>query len=85
MRMARSWEAAFVEDLAQQTALAPLHDHVDPGTLLAAKDLHDVGMVEPFTDGPLALEAVKENGIGFHVGMGNFQGDGAVVALVRGP
>ena len=30
------------------------------------------------------LKAVEEDGIGFHVGVGNFEGDGAVVARVGG-
>ncbi len=85
MRMARSWEMrALVQDLAQQAAFAPLHHHVDAGALLAAEDAHHLGMIELFADAGLALEAVEEDGIGFQVGVGNLEGDDAVVAQVGG-
>jgi hypothetical protein len=51
---------------------------------LAAKDAHYLGMVEAFPDSALALETVIENRIGFEVGVGNFEGDNAVVAQVGG-
>ena len=77
-------DAAFVEDLAQQAALAPLHDHVDAGALLAAVDAHDLGVVEFFADAGFALKAVEEDGVGFQVGVGNFEGDDAVIPQVGG-
>ena len=40
-------------------------------------------MAEPLADRPFALKAVEEDGIGFHIGMGNFEGDGAIVVQVR--
>ena len=83
MRMARSWEMlALIQDLAQQAALAPLHHHVDARALFVAKDAHHVGMIEPFADARLALEAIEEDWIGFHVGVRNLEGDGAVVAHI---
>src|SRR5208337_1684513 len=77
-------EPALVENAAQQTALAPLHDHVYAGAFFAAKHTHDIGVVEARTDGGLALEAIGKKRIGFHVGMGNLQGNGAIVAQVGG-
>ena len=41
-------------------------------------------MVQLFADGCFALEAIEEDRIGFHVGMGNFQRDDAIVAHVGG-
>ena len=75
---------ALVENAAQRTALAPLHDHVNAGALFAAEHAHDVGVVETFTDACFALEAIGKERIGFHVGMGNLQGHSAVVAQVGG-
>ena len=76
--------SAQVEDAAQETALAPLHDHVNTRALVAAKDVHDIGMVQPFANGRLALEAVEEDGIGFHVGVGNLERNRASIARVAG-
>jgi len=39
-------------------------------------------MVQFFADASLALEAVGEDGIGFHVRVGDFQGHDTVVANV---
>ena len=41
-------------------------------------------MVESFADAGLALEAIEEDGIGFHIGVGNLQGHHPVVAHIRG-
>ena len=76
--------AAFVEDCAQQRAVAPLHHHVDARPLLSAVDAHDHGMVELLADVRLALEAIEEDGVGFHVRVRNLQGDDAVVARIYG-
>src|ERR1700722_6200920 len=78
------WKAAFVENLAQQAARAPLHNHVNAGVFLSAEDAHDVGMIEAFADVRFALEAVGENGIGFHVGVGDLQGGYAAVSRIGG-
>src|ERR1035437_747174 len=77
-------DSAFGHNLAQQAALAPLHDHVNAGAILSAIDAHHLGVEKLFADGGLALKAVKEDGIGFHVGMGNLEGNHAVVAYVHG-
>ena len=41
-------------------------------------------MIELFADAGLALEAVEEDGVGFHIGMRNLQRHLAAVARVRG-
>ena len=41
-------------------------------------------MVEPLADGGFALEAIEEDGIGFHVGVGNLEGHAAAVARIGG-
>src|SRR5208282_74198 len=58
--------------------------HISARTLFPAVNLHDIGMAEPFADRRLALKAVEEDGIGFHVGVGNFKSYGAIVAQVGG-
>src|ERR1700677_2073699 len=77
-------DAAFIENFAQQTAVAPLHDHVNAGAGFTAKYAHDLGMVELFANGGFALKAVEEDGVGFEVRVWNLKGDGAVVAGVDG-
>ena len=74
----------FIHDLTQQPAVAPLHDHVDAGMFFVAEDAHDLGVVELFTDARFAMEAIGEDGIGFHVGVRDFESDGAVIAHVGG-
>jgi hypothetical protein len=75
-------DGAFIENFAQQAAIAPLHHHINAGALLAAEDAHHFGMVELFADAGFALKTVKEDGIGFQIRMGNFEGNDAVVARV---
>ena len=65
--------AAFGEDVAQQPAFAPLHHHVDARAFLAAVDAHHHGVIQLFADGGFALEAIEEDGVGFHVGVRNLQ------------
>ena len=70
-------KSALVHDLAQQAALAPLHDHVDAGALFAAKDAHDVGVVEPFADAASRLKRSKR------MGSASMSGWGILRATVR--
>ncbi len=77
-------EAAFVEDLAQKAAVAPLHDHVNAGALFAAENAHDHGVVQFFADAGFALKAIEEDGVGFEIGMRNFERDDFVVTEVGG-
>ena len=44
--------------------------------------LHHAGMVQLFADFDLALEAVEEYRVSFHLRMGDLDGDGAPVAHV---
>ncbi len=75
---------ALIQNIAQQPAFAPLHDHVNAGALLIAKNAHHLGMVQFFANSRLPLKAVEEDGVGFQVGMRNLQGDYAVIAQVDG-
>ncbi len=76
--------ALFEHDLAEQAALDPLHDHIDPGAVLVGVETHDVGVVERQADGLLALEAVEEGRVGLHGEVRDFEGDLAAVAEVGG-
>jgi len=77
-------DAAFSEDVAEEAAGDPLHDHVHAGAFLSAEDAHDLGVVKFFADAAFALEPVEEDGIGFEIGVGDFEGDDAVVTGVDG-
>ena len=77
-------DAAFGENLAQQASVAPLHDHVHAGAFLTAEDAHDLGVVKLFANLRFALEAIEEEGIGFKVGVGDFERDDAVISQVGG-
>jgi hypothetical protein len=82
--MVASVNAALVNDAAQQPALAPLHHHVNARALFAAVDAHHPWVVEFFADSRLALEAVGEQRVGLHVGVGNLERHNPVVAQIRG-
>ena len=75
---------AFGEDLAQQSAIAPLHHHVNARALFAAEHAHHHGVIELLANFRFALEAIEENRIGFHVGVWNFQGDDTIVPRIHG-
>jgi len=47
---------AFIKNLAQRAAFAPLHNQVVAGTPFAAQDAHQLRMVQPFADASLALK-----------------------------
>ena len=72
------------QDLAQQPAVDPLHDHVDPVAIFVVIDLHHRRVIELFADGFFALEAVEKQRIGFDFGMRNFEGYHAARIHVRG-
>ncbi len=86
MRMARSRRqlALLVEDLAQQAAFDPLHDHVDLAAVVVGEDLHHAGMVHHLADFFFAAKAVEESGIAFNFGMRNLDGDGAAGIEIGG-
>ncbi|MGA3100880.1 MAG: hypothetical protein ABSD61_03365 [Terracidiphilus sp.] len=73
---------ALIENLAQETAVTPFHDHINAGAAIPSVNLHHVGMAKACADLRFALEAVGEDGIGFHVGMGNLESNGAAVARI---
>ena len=77
--------AAFIQNAAEQAAIAPLHHHVNPRALRFLIDLHHVGVVQPLSDSRLALKAVEEDRIGFKVGVRNLQGNHPIVTDISGP
>ena len=74
----------FVEDLAEQAAVDPLHDHVDAAAIVVGEDFHHAGMVERLADFGFALEAVVEGGIALDFRVGNLYRDLAAVAQISG-
>src|SRR5476649_202239 len=78
------WKFALLaEDLAEQAALDPLHDHVHLAAVLIREHLHDAGVIEVLADGFLAPEPVEENRIGLHLRVGYFDRDFAPVAQIH--
>src|SRR5512135_2592950 len=72
--------SALVESLTQQCAFAPLHDHVDSGPFFTAQHAHDLGVVETLANGSLTLKAIKKDGIGFHIRVGNLESNDLISA-----
>ena len=56
----------LVQDLPQQPAVHPLHDHVNLAAVIVGEDLHHAGMVHVLADLLLALEAVVQKRIALH-------------------
>src|SRR5215475_8487239 len=76
--------ALLFQNLAQQPAVNPLHRHIELTVIEVGKNFHHAGMIEFFAYLLLALEAVVEDRIRFHLGVGNLDGDGLARALVNG-
>ena len=64
-----------IEDLAQQAAIHPLHDHVDLAAVLVGEDFHDAGMVHGFADLFFAAETIEKGRITLHFRVGDLDGD----------
>ena len=73
----------FIQNLAQQAAVHPFQDHVAAAALFIVVYTNNAGVIELLADFLLALEAVKQDRVGFHFLMGNLDRDGAPVARVR--
>jgi len=86
MRMARSGGNLPCSDRTEreQAAFHPLHHHVDAAALGIGEHAHDAGVVHLLADLALAAEAVEQGGVGFHLGMRNFDGHLAAVTQIRG-
>ena len=67
----------LAQDLAQQAPLDPLHHQVDPAAAVLCNDLHHAGMVEFLSNVLFAMEALEENGVALHFGVGDLDGDRA--------
>ncbi len=72
----------FIENLAQQPPLAPLHDHVNAGALFPSEYPHDARMGKLFADSAFTLKAIEEDGVSLQIRMRNLERHGAVVARV---
>ena len=82
--LGRQHSCLLMQNLAQQAALHPLHHHVDPAAVAVRQHFHDAGMIQLFADLGLALEAVEEHRVGFHLRMRDLDGDLAAVAHIGG-
>ena len=82
--MARSWGILPVSDMicAQQFPRHPFHHNVGIVPALVGNHLHDAGVIELFADLLLALEALEEDGVALHLGVGNLDGHGLSGAQV---
>ena len=74
----------LAQHLPEQAAVHPLHHHVELAAVVVGQHLHDAGMVELLADLALALEAVEEHRIGFHLRVRNLDRHLAAVAHVGG-
>ena len=54
----------FMDDVAQQPALHPLHHHVDLAAGVVSQHLHHAGMIQHLADLRFALEALEQHRIG---------------------
>ena len=72
----------LVEDLTQQPAVNPLHDHVDPAAAILGHHLHNAGVIQLRADLLLPMEAVEENRVALHLRMRNLDGNRATGAQI---
>jgi hypothetical protein len=72
----------LVQNIAQQPALDPLDHHVKTAPLFAVKSLDHARVVKLLADFLFALEALDENGISFHLRVGQLDGHGSAGVLV---
>jgi len=62
------------QNIAQEPPFHPLHHHVRAAAPLVGKDLHHRGVIQIAPDFLLLAEAVDQQRVVFHVGMGHFDG-----------
>src|SRR6266849_774210 len=76
--------SSLAQNLAEQAALYPLHHHVDAAAVFIREHFHHAGVIEFFADFRLALEALEEYRVRFHLRMRNFDCDLTAGAHIRG-
>src|SRR3954447_3426471 len=61
--------ALFVENLAEEAPLYPLHHHIDLAAVLVDENFHDPWVVQSLSDFFFSLESIVECGIALYFGM----------------